>query len=592
LQSSFSLNHKLNHYDRRIWLLLLLAAAAGPWPALRSLLLGGRELLRPVAMGAGKQFNADLADKMRPIHARKPRPSFEAAAREAQERIKISVRGRVLCLKEWSPGEVKQVLRQSIQEWTREQRWNVAWESDHDRMVLRQMRTQRRHPQAMPSKHVKPGSLRSRKEVEQELTLRGIQGWTPGQNVADLRMLLPVGEDGCLEGGRRSAVPTPMCRCGPDQGIHMAPDAEGMCPKCDKQVPVFTCPKCQAGTLRSVTAVPSWSNFPRTFYGCNRFPACRHTENRNYRPSRKQMAEAAAIAAEITAANLDALACTEAGEDLFADTFADDLIGAVVAAEEQAAASVASAAVEVPVARSDVEVIELLGSDSPQRSVEGNGKRKRHENTVSTAGEALEQALKEVEHELAAGQGDPNVGDHVQVQSEPTQSTVIPSASSTQDTEQQRERDCSICCEIFAELAPSTAVIELPKCPHAFCETCIKAWWATANPKTCPDCRRVYSGLRHCRRTTAGALLKQTQALVRSDGEATLDASHQQAPPQGSPSVGDRVLVDFNNGAFEGTVLSLRVNGDKQEFEVLFDEDQEKWWVPIDGLWKSSSTIS
>ena len=71
------------------------------------------------------------------------------------------------------------------------------------------------------------------------------------------------------------------------------------------------------------------------------------------------------------------------------------------------------------------------------------------------------------------------------------------------------ERVCSICTDAFTEMPPDTATVELPTCRHAFCEECLGGWWSAAASSvanSCPDCRRVYSGLRHCPRSTAGAM--------------------------------------------------------------------------------------
>ena len=70
-------------------------------------------------------------------------------------------------------------------------------------------------------------------------------------------------------------------------------------------------------------------------------------------------------------------------------------------------------------------------------------------------------------------------------------------------------RMCSICRDAFAAMLPDTATVELPACRHAFCEECLGGWWSAcsaAASNSCPDCRRVYSGLRRCPRSTAGAM--------------------------------------------------------------------------------------
>eukprot|EP01046_Picozoa_sp_COSAG06_P003816 COSAG06_NODE_152_length_21942_cov_4.593234_17_plen_487_part_00 len=75
--------------------------------------------------------------------------------------------------------------------------------------------------------------------------------------------------------------------------------------------------------------------------------------------------------------------------------------------------------------------------------------------------------------------------------------------------EPEMGRVCSICCDTFAEMPPDTPTVELPTCRHAFCEECLGGWWSACSAATsnsCPDCRRVYSGLRRCPRSTAGVI--------------------------------------------------------------------------------------
>jgi hypothetical protein len=79
----------------------------------------------------------------------------------------------------------------------------------------------------------------------------------------------------------------------------------------------------------------------------------------------------------------------------------------------------------------------------------------------------------------------------------------------SQANEPEMGRVCSICTDAFAEMPSATATVELPTCRHAFCEECLGGWWSAcsaAASNSCPDCRRVYSGLRRCPRSTAGAM--------------------------------------------------------------------------------------
>eukprot|EP01044_Picomonas_judraskeda_P001606 COSAG03_NODE_99_length_12968_cov_7.661668_5_plen_1442_part_00 len=62
---------------------------------------------------------------------------------------------------------------------------------------------------------------------------------------------------------------------------------------------------------------------------------------------------------------------------------------------------------------------------------------------------------------------------------------------------------CCICSESFADMPPATEVSALP-CKHSFCASCIEHWFHESDQNSCPVCRRVYSGLRHCFKTAAG----------------------------------------------------------------------------------------
>eukprot|EP01046_Picozoa_sp_COSAG06_P008169 COSAG06_NODE_410_length_16089_cov_9.968793_15_plen_519_part_00 len=85
---------------------------------------------------------------------------------------------------------------------------------------------------------------------------------------------------------------------------------------------------------------------------------------------------------------------------------------------------------------------------------------------------------------------------------------------------------CSIWTDAFADMPPATATVELPACRHAFCQECLGGWWsasASSVSNSCPDCRRVYSGLRRCPRSTAGAMT--TAALAAHSAEADVSAA-------------------------------------------------------------------
>jgi hypothetical protein len=71
------------------------------------------------------------------------------------------------------------------------------------------------------------------------------------------------------------------------------------------------------------------------------------------------------------------------------------------------------------------------------------------------------------------------------------------------------ESGCGICGDAFIAVAPETPVSVLA-CRHAFCAACIARWFASAATNSCPVCRRVYSGLRSAKTSTAAELVAAT----------------------------------------------------------------------------------
>ena len=71
------------------------------------------------------------------------------------------------------------------------------------------------------------------------------------------------------------------------------------------------------------------------------------------------------------------------------------------------------------------------------------------------------------------------------------------------------ESGCGICGDAFIAVAPETPVSVLA-CRHAFCAACIARWFASAAKNSCPVCRRVYSGLRSAKSSTAAELVAAT----------------------------------------------------------------------------------
>ena len=165
-------------------------------------------------------------------------------------------------------------------------------------------------------------------------------------------------------------------------------------------------------------------------------------------------------------------------------------------------------------------------------------------------------------------------------------------------------RGCSICRDAFAEMPATTATIELPACRHAFCEECLGGWWSAAaasGSKSCPDCRRVYSGLRRCPRSTAGAVAAsegaaQTQASVaskrqryvapRGSDRATVDDAgsgeeeeHEPVPKRRKhsstkPSSFRGVSWEKTGRKWRARIQGIRHDGKKQHLG-LFDDEQE-----------------
>jgi hypothetical protein len=45
------------------------------------------------------------------------------------------------------------------------------------------------------------------------------------------------------------------------------------------------------------------------------------------------------------------------------------------------------------------------------------------------------------------------------------------------------------------------------RCGHVFCHGCIEQWFCIGR-KSCPNCNKVYSGLRHSQTLTVEELLK------------------------------------------------------------------------------------
>ena len=130
----------------------------------------------------------------------------------------------------------------------------------------------------------------------------------------------------------------------------------------------------------------------------------------------------------------------------------------------------------------------------------------------------------------------------------------------------EMERVCSICTDAFAEMPPDTAAVELPTCRHAFCEECLGGWWsaaASSGSNSCPDCRRVYSGLRRFPRSTAGALVAEAAPCPQATPGACSSSllTPDAAPASPRPSAGEQGgdMPGQTAGAVSGSKSSCTV---------------------------------
>jgi hypothetical protein len=99
------------------------------------------------------------------------------------------------------------------------------------------------------------------------------------------------------------------------------------------------------------------------------------------------------------------------------------------------------------------------------------------------------------------------------------------------------ERVCSVCRDAFAEMPPDTATVELPAFHHVFCEECLGDWWsasAASGSNSCPDCRRFYSGLRRCPRSTAGAIAAASMTAQSAQPCVSAAPKHQRHAGSGN----------------------------------------------------------
>ena len=89
---------------------------------------------------------------------------------------------------------------------------------------------------------------------------------------------------------------------------------------------------------------------------------------------------------------------------------------------------------------------------------------------------------------------------------------------------------CAICLSAFKDLPLDAPTIRLSRCRHSFCEECINSWWSSSSSNSCPACRVVYAGSRHCERSTAHAMCnaqpkeEEEEPPQRKAGETSIHA--------------------------------------------------------------------
>ena len=69
-----------------------------------------------------------------------------------------------------------------------------------------------------------------------------------------------------------------------------------------------------------------------------------------------------------------------------------------------------------------------------------------------------------------------------------------------------RDRNCSVCLDSIGSFPPEHVMCVF-RCGHVFCHGCIEQWFCIGR-KSCPNCNKVYSGLRHSQTLTVEELLK------------------------------------------------------------------------------------
>ena len=144
---------------------------------------------------------------------------------------------------------------------------------------------------------------------------------------------------------------------------------------------------------------------------------------------------------------------------------------------------------------------------------------------------------------------------------------------------------CTICRDAFADMSPTTATVELPTCRHAFCEECLGGWWsasASSISNSCPDCRRVYSGLRRCPRSTAGAIAMASAAQPAQPCATAASLCEQQAAAEDRGQAVDHEVGSSEEEDCEPVAKRRKKCVTRSEYVGIgWDKKRRKWRAQI-----------
>ena len=83
---------------------------------------------------------------------------------------------------------------------------------------------------------------------------------------------------------------------------------------------------------------------------------------------------------------------------------------------------------------------------------------------------------------------------------------------------------CLICQEHFKDMDGGTPVSTL-NCDHSFCSACIEGWFVAAVKRSCPVCRKCFSGLRHSTKNTAAGMANDSENVPQSNSANPIDVA-------------------------------------------------------------------